>query len=97
MQPGREGGTWLACHKDGRIAMLTNIFTGGVLNKVGYKFSHLNLYCKRNGCVFQVRLNKDYIEESRWVTALHGLVIRFSKTKKRDRVLVFKSLIENTG
>ena len=40
MQPGREGGTWLACHKDGRIAMLTNIFTGGVLNKVGYKFSH---------------------------------------------------------
>jgi len=33
MQPGREGGTWLACHKDGRIAMLTNIFTGGVLNK----------------------------------------------------------------
>jgi len=32
-QPGREGGTWLACSKDGRIGMLTNIFTGGILDQ----------------------------------------------------------------
>lgn len=33
MEPGREGGTWLACQRDGRIGMLTNIFTGGIMDK----------------------------------------------------------------
>jgi len=28
-QKGREGGTWLSCRGNGKIGMLTNIFTGG--------------------------------------------------------------------
>lgn len=32
-QEGREGGTWLACNDQGRIAFLTNIYTGGSINK----------------------------------------------------------------
>lgn len=32
-QPGREGGTWLAADRRGRVGLLTNIFTGGVLDK----------------------------------------------------------------
>ena len=31
-QAGREGGTWLAMDKNGRIGFLTNIFTGGVID-----------------------------------------------------------------
>ena len=33
LQPGREGGTWLAMDGRGRVGLLTNIFTGGVLDK----------------------------------------------------------------
>ena len=33
LQPGREGGTWLAMDARGRVGLLTNIFTGGVLDK----------------------------------------------------------------
>ena len=33
-QPGREGGTWLALDTGtGRLGLLTNIFTGGVVDK----------------------------------------------------------------
>lgn len=33
-QPGREGGTWLALDTGtGRLGLLTNIFTGGVMDK----------------------------------------------------------------
>ena len=32
LQPGREGGTWLAMDRRGRLGFLTNIFTGGVLD-----------------------------------------------------------------
>jgi len=32
-QPGREGGTWLAADRRGRVGLLTNIFTGGVMDK----------------------------------------------------------------
>ena len=32
-QPGREGGTWLAADRKGRVGLLTNIFTGGVLQE----------------------------------------------------------------
>ena len=31
-QEGREGGTWLAMDKKGRLGFLTNIFTGGVID-----------------------------------------------------------------
>jgi len=32
-QPGREGGTWLAMDRKGRIGFLTNIYTGGEIDK----------------------------------------------------------------
>jgi len=32
-QPGREGGTWLAADRRGRVGLLTNIYTGGVMDK----------------------------------------------------------------
>ncbi|XP_023329614.1 transport and Golgi organization protein 2 homolog [Eurytemora carolleeae] len=32
-QEGREGGTWLACNKQGQVALLTNIYTGGIINQ----------------------------------------------------------------
>jgi len=32
-EPGREGGTWLAADRNGRVGLLTNIFTGGVVDK----------------------------------------------------------------
>ena len=32
LQPGREGGTWLAMDRRGRLGFLTNIFTGGLIN-----------------------------------------------------------------
>ena len=32
LQPGREGGTWLAMDLRGRLGFLTNIYTGGVLD-----------------------------------------------------------------
>jgi uncharacterized protein with NRDE domain len=31
--PGREGGTWMAADRKGRVGLLTNIFTGGVQDK----------------------------------------------------------------
>jgi len=34
-QDGRAGGTWLACNRRGHIAFLTNIYTGGNINKDG--------------------------------------------------------------
>ena len=32
-QEGREGGTWLAMDKKGRLGFLTNIFTTGVIDR----------------------------------------------------------------
>ena len=32
LMPGREGGTWLAMDRRGRLGFLTNIFTGGVVD-----------------------------------------------------------------
>jgi len=32
LEPGREGGTWLAVDKKGRVGLLTNIYTGGVVD-----------------------------------------------------------------
>ena len=32
LQSGRQGGTWLAMDRRGRLGFLTNIFTGGVIN-----------------------------------------------------------------
>ena len=31
LQPGREGGTWLAMDTGGRLGLLTNIYTGAAL------------------------------------------------------------------
>jgi len=29
-EEGKEGGTWFACNREGRVAFLTNIYTGGI-------------------------------------------------------------------
>jgi uncharacterized protein with NRDE domain len=41
LQDGRQGGTWLAADRRGRIGLLTNIYTGGVLDKSARGRGHL--------------------------------------------------------
>lgn len=41
LQEGRQGGTWLAADRRGRVALLTNIYTGGVMDKTARGRGHL--------------------------------------------------------
>ena len=41
LQEGRQGGTWLAADRRGRVGLLTNIDTGGVLDKTARGRGHL--------------------------------------------------------
>jgi uncharacterized protein with NRDE domain len=41
LQEGRQGGTWLAADRRGRVAFLTNIYTGGVMDKKARGRGHL--------------------------------------------------------
>ena len=41
LQEGRQGGTWLAADRRGRVALLTNIYTGGVVDKGARGRGHL--------------------------------------------------------
>ncbi len=41
LEEGRQGGTWLAADRRGRVAFLTNIYTGGAMDKKARGRGHL--------------------------------------------------------
>jgi len=62
LEPGREGGTWLAVDKQGRVGLLTNIYTGGFVdpNAKGRGFMVVNwLKSDMSGAKYLEDLSQD--------------------------------------
>jgi len=62
LEPGREGGTWLAVDKKGRVGLLTNIYTGGFVdpNAKGRGFMVVNwLKSDMSGAKYLEDLSQD--------------------------------------
>ena len=48
LQPGKEGGTWLAVNRKGQIGLLTNIYSGNSSPGVGRGFLVINALKENN-------------------------------------------------